>query len=102
MADHASALRVCFAPFGGLNPDVAGLDGCASLFSYLNAKKMIAEKYSAGHLLRIQQALEERGLDSTYSAPGAENPADELTKVRGDMAPLLRLWESGHFNPGSV
>ena len=41
-------------------------------------------------------------MDTAHWAPGAENPADGLTKVRSEMAPSLRLLESGHFRPGSL
>ena len=62
---------------------------------------MADEKYLALRGLRTQQALEGGELDNAYWAPGTENQAAGLTKVRSDMAPLLRLFESGHFNPGS-
>ena len=44
---------------------------------------MITEKY-----LARQQALEEGEMENTYWLPGTENPADGLTKVRGDLVPL--------------
>ena len=71
------------------------------LSTHLKTNKMIAEKYSARHFLRTQQAFGQGYLGNEYSAPGPENPADCLTKVRSDAAPLLRPLESGHFNPGS-
>ena len=36
-----------------------------------------------------------------YWFPGAANPADGLANVRGDVAPLLRISESGRFWIGS-
>ena len=63
---------------------------------------MIAERFLARIVSSIQQALEGGGLDGVYWAPGAENPADGLDKVRSAMAPLLGPLESVHSNPGSL
>ena len=71
--------------------------GCESPATRLKEKKMIAEKYLERHFLSIQQALGEGDLENAYWLPGTENPADSLTKVRGDVVPLLRLLESGAF-----
>ena len=60
-----------------------------------------AEKYLARQYVGIQQPLEEGELDNGHWPPGSENPADGLTEVRSDMAPLRRLLQSGHFNSGS-
>ena len=81
---------------------MAGREGGENLPSHLGAKRMIAEKYLARRFLSIQQALGERESDNAYWAPGTEKPADGLTKVRSNAAPLLRLSESGHFNPKSL
>ena len=62
---------------------------------------MVAEKYLVRLLLSTQQASEEGDLENAYLLPGTDNPADGLTKVRGDMAPLLRLPECGCLSPGS-
>ena len=62
---------------------------------------MVAEKYLVRLLLSTQQASEEGDLENAYLLPGTDNPADGLTKVRSDMAPLLRLPESGCLSPGS-
>ena len=117
-----SLLREFFGPFEGQNPgtirccgvggwpfeairgpfSVAALEDGESLLSGMEAEKMIAEKYFARRLSSIQQALVEGELDNAYGAPGTENPADGLTKVRGSMAPHLRLLEPRHFNPGSL
>ena len=91
-----------FGPFGGLDPGMMRLGDCESLASHSKTETMVAEKYRGRRFLSIQQALEEGELDNVYWAPGAENPADGLTKVRGDMAPLLRRLESGHLNDGSL
>ena len=68
----------------------------------MNTEKMVTEKYLVRHLLSIQQASEEGDLDNAYWLPGAENPADGLTRVRCDLVPLLRLLESGGFHRGPV
>ena len=34
--------------------------------------------------------------------PGKENPADGLTKMHSEILPLLRLLESGTYNPGML
>ena len=63
---------------------------------------MVAEKYLVSHFASIQQALGEGDLDSAYWLPVTENPADGLTRVRGDMLPLLGLLESGRYCPGQL
>ena len=100
MVDHTSLLRDLRAPSEGPNPGMAGSEDCESRFSHLKTKKMAAGKYLARRCLSTQQALEEGELGNAYSAPGTGNQAAGLTKVRSDMAPLLRLFESGHFNSG--
>ena len=50
--------------------------------------------------MAIQQSIELEELNNVYWLPGAENPADGLTKVKSDMVPLLRLMESGTYAPG--
>ena len=52
--------------------------------------------------LSIRQDLEKGELDNVNGAPGTENPADGSAKVRSSMVPLVRLLESGRFNPGSL
>ena len=61
---------------------------------------MITEKFPVRHFLSIQQAPEKKELDNVYRIPGKENPADGLTKLRIEVLPLLRLLESGTYNPG--
>ena len=57
-AEHMLLLTDFSGPFEGLNPGVAGLEDCGSLFTHLQAKKMIAEKSLVRHFSSIQQALE--------------------------------------------
>ena len=102
MVDHTSLPEHSYGPFDGRDPGLAGLGDCENLFTHLKTKEMIAEKYLARHFLRTQQALEAGEVDNAHRGRGTENPADGLSKVRGDMAPLSRLLESGHFNPGSL
>ena len=95
-------LRKFYGPSEGMNPGVAGLEFCDSLPTHLKTKKMIAEKYLVRHFLSIQQALEAGDLMNAYWLLGTENPADSLTKVQGEMAPLLRLLGSGTFSLGHL
>ena len=76
------------------------MQDCESLFTDLEEQKMVAEKYPVRHFLRIQQVLEQGELDNVYWPPGSENPADGLTKVKGEMIPLHRFPESGAVDPG--
>ena len=69
------------------------MEDCESLFTVLGNEKTIAEKYLARRLLGIQQAL-----DNVYLLPGPENAADGPNEVESDMAPLLRLLQSGSFS----
>ena len=41
-----------------------------------------------------------QGLDNVHWIPGLKDPADGLTKTKGDLAPLSSLVESGGYNPG--
>ena len=100
MLDHMSMLREFYGHFTGLYPGLAGLEDCESLFTHLKKSKMITEKFLARHFLSIQQALEQKELDNAYWIPGKENPADGLAKLRSEILPLLRLLESGAYNPG--
>ena len=90
-----------YGPFEGVNSGLAGLGDCESLFIYLKTRTMNAETYLVRHFLGAQQALGEGDLDNAYRPPGTGNPADGLTIVRSDAAPLSRLLESSCFSPGS-
>ena len=61
-----------------------------------------AKWVSTSGSLSSQQAAERGELDKVYWLPGTGDPVDGLTKVRSDMVPLLRIMESGRFNPGSL
>ena len=100
MLDHMSMLREFYGHFAGMSLGLVGLEDCESLFTHLKNSKMITEKFSVRHFLSIQQALEEQELDNVYWIPGRENPADGLTKLHSEILPLLRLLESGSYNPG--
>ena len=88
-------LKGYYAPSGGMNPGAVGLEDCECPFTRLKTTEMITEKYLVRHFLSIQRAMEEGDLENAYWLPGTENPADSLTKVRIEMAPLLRFWGSG-------
>ena len=53
-------------------------------------KEMITAKYLARHFQSIQKALGRGDLGNVYWLPGAESPADGLTKMRSYMVTLLR------------
>ena len=91
-----------FGPSVGMNPGSVGFEDCEILFTHLRTKEMIAEMFLARRFLSIQRAFEAGDLENVYWPPDTENPADGLTKVRSEKAPLLRLLESGRFNPGSL
>ena len=85
-----------------MNPGVVGLKDWASLVTRLETTKMVAEVYLVRYFLSIQRALGESDLENAYWLPGAENPADRLTKVRSHMVPILRLLDSGLSYPGQL
>ena len=66
---------------------MAGLEACESLSTRPKARKMAAEKFLVRRFSGSKQALEEGDLDNAFWLPGAENPADGLTKVRSDLVP---------------
>ena len=100
MLEHTPVLREFFAHFLGLPPGMAGPEDCGSLFTHLKSSKMVAEKFLVRHFLSTQQALGEKELDNAHWIPAKENPADDLTKLHSEILPLLRLLESGTYNPG--
>ena len=102
MVDHLLSVKDFYGPFVGVNPGLAASEDCESPFTNLKTNKMLAEKYRVRHFTSIQQALEYGGLDTAHWSPGTENPADGLTKVRSKTVPLVRLLESGRYNPGSL
>ena len=100
MLGHMSTLREFYGNFAGSKPGMIGLEDCESLFTHLKKSKSITEKFLVRHFMSIQQALEEHELNNVFWIPGKENPADGLTKMHSEIPPLLRLLESGTYNPG--
>ena len=72
----------------------------AFFFSHLRHEKTIAEKYLARHFLGIQESVGSNESESAYWPPGTENQAGGSAKVKGDMAPMLRVLKSVTFCPG--
>ena len=72
---------------------MAGLEDSGSLFTYLTKSKSI---------MSIQQSLEEQKLNNVFWIPGKETPADGLTKMHSEILSVLRLLESGTYNPGML
>ena len=90
-----SMIRGCFAHFPGLSLGFVSLEGCESLLTHLKNRKLFTMKFSVRHSRANRQPLETQELDNVYWLLGLENLADGLTKTQSDMAPLLRLLESG-------
>ena len=67
----------------------AGLEVCESLFTHLKNKKMVAGEYSVRHILDIQPFLENGELGNVHWVVDAGDPGGDMTRVRGDMVPLL-------------
>ena len=97
-----SMLREFYGHFVDVYPGMVGLEDCESLFAHLRRKKMTTEKSLGRQLLAIQQAIEMKELGNVYWIPGLENPAGGLTRLKSDLVPLLRLIESGSYNPGNL
>ena len=97
MVGHMLPLKGAYGPFEGMGPGVGGLEDSESLLTHLKKKKITTKKYLARHFLNIQQAFGGGDLENAHWLPGTENPADRLTRVRRDMAPLLRLLGTGSF-----
>ena len=75
-------------PSAEVNPGLVALAGRESLFTYLKTKKMVAERYLVRHLSSTQRALAGGELENAYWLPGAENPADGLSRARSYVVPL--------------
>ena len=63
MADNMMLLIDVFGLFEVVNPGLAGLGDCESLFTNLKTRKMVAGKYLVCRSPSIQQPLEEGGLE---------------------------------------
>ena len=61
-----SLLREFYVPFEGLDPGMVGLEGCGSLLTHLETRKVVLSKYLVRHSLSTQQALEEGDLQSAH------------------------------------
>ena len=95
-----STPREFYAPFLGLSRGTLGREDCEGLSTHLKNKKTIMEKFSVRHFLAIQQALEAQELGNVYWPSELGNPADGLTEIKSDVAPCLRLLESGARDSG--
>ena len=101
MAGRMAMAMGSFTIFGSGVLPMVGFEDCGSPLKHMRDKKTVAGKYLVGHFLRIQQFLGSHELGNVYGAPGAKNPANGLTKVQGDVSPLLRLPGRGAFCPGT-
>ena len=93
-------LREFYAPSSRISPGLVGVEDCESLFTHLENRKMVAEKYLVRRFLSTQQFIEGGELNNAYWLPGVGNPADGLTKIKSEMGPILPLLENGRFQPG--
>ena len=55
-----------------------------------------------GHFLGSRQASDAGEPGYVYWLPGPDTPADGLTEVKNEMAPLLRLLQLGPLFPGTL
>ena len=94
------SLQDFFGPFQSMDPGVARVADCESLFTHLKTTKTAAERFLVQNFLSTQQASEGGELENAYWLPGAENSAYGPTQGRGDVVPLVGLLESGCLNPG--
>ena len=76
MVDHHAPSRDSRGTFERLNPGMAGLANCESLFTYPKTEKMAAGECLVRHFFSIQHALEEGDSENAYWPPGAEYHAD--------------------------
>ena len=102
MLSGSILLRELCAPSADSSMGRAGMEDSESLFTHPRNEKSVAAKYLGRQLLGIQLALENGALGDVFWLPGPENPADGVTKVQNDMAPLLRLLQSGSLCPGPL
>ena len=82
-----------------LSPSIVGLKVRRRPVTPLKTKRVVAEKYLVRQFHGAQQTLGNGQLGNASRIPGAENPADGLTKVKSDMAPLLPLLQSETCRP---
>ena len=75
---------------------------CESLLSHLRTGRRGTEKFLTRHFRSILDALEGGDLGNIAWIPGADNPADGLTKATSEHGPLLQPLESGIYRPGRL
>ena len=102
MLGHMPTLREFFGRFSRLRPGMAGFEDREGLSTHLRNKKVATEKFLVRRCLATKQAFKLKELGNVYWTPGFGNPAAGLTKIKGDLAPLLRLLVSGSRNPGTL
>ena len=79
-----------------------GVIDCESLLSRLRTGRIGTEKFLTRHLRSILDATESGNLGNAVWIPGAENPADGLTKATSGRGPLLQLLGTGLYRPGRL
>ena len=95
-------LREFYGHFLDFYPGMVGFEDCESLLTHLKHEEVATEKFLVRRCLATKQAFKLKELGNVYWTPGFGNPAAGLTKIKGDLAPLLRLLVSGSRNPGTL
>ena len=102
MIGRMSFMSESYGTSADLSPGVIGLEDYGGHPTRQENKRSAAKEYRVRHHLWIQRSLSATALGDVYWLPGLGNPAVGLAKVNSDMAPLLRLLESGTFCPGTL
>ena len=91
-----------FVAFGQEKIGSCGLIDCESLSSHLRTGRLGTKKLLTQHFRSILDALGSGDLGNAAWIPGAEDPADGLTKAKSDFGPLFHLLETGIYRPGRL
>ena len=102
MWGHMDMIREFYTALGRNKLASYGLIDCESLPSHLRAGRLGTEKFLTRHFRSILDALEGGDLGNIAWIPGADNPADGLTKATSEHGPLLQPLESGIYRPGRL
>ena len=101
MWDHMDMIGEIYVAIGHEKILPYGLIDCESLLSHFLTGRSGAGKFLPRRFRSIMGALETRDLGNVAWTPGAENPADGLTKVKGEIGSLLNLLGTGAYRPGT-
>ena len=102
MRGHMEIISEFYMALGHEKIRSYGLIGCENLLSRLRTGRPGAGKFLTRHFPSFLDALESGDLRNVAWAPGAENPADGLTELRGEIELLSNLLETGTYRPGRL